>query len=162
MQQALSEYVDGVTVKWPNDIYYNDRKLCGILIECNLVGSMVSDCIIGVGINVNQQKFVSNAPNPVSLAQIMGFTLRRELILQKVVERFMELYVSIEHGETSLITETYMQCLYRRKGFHHYMEPNGDRFEAEILQVLPTGHLVLQLRDGETRQYELKEIRFVI
>lgn len=162
VQQVLSEYVDGITVKWPNDIYYHDSKLCGILIECNLVGGMVSDCIIGVGINVNQRMFLSDAPNPISLAQITGFTLKRELILQKVVERFVALYADIECGVSGQIAEEYMQSLYRREGFYHYIEPDGDDFDAEIINVLPTGHLVLRLLSGEVRRYELKEIRFVI
>ena len=66
VQRTLSEYTDGITIKWPNDIYWNDRKICGTLIECNLMGSTIKDCIIGTGINVNQTEFRSDAPNPVS------------------------------------------------------------------------------------------------
>ena len=60
----LSQYSDGFSVKWPNDIYYNDKKICGILIEHVLCGNAIVHTIVGVGINVNQQHFLSDAPNP--------------------------------------------------------------------------------------------------
>ena len=60
------------TIKWPNDIYYKDKKLGGILIENQLEQGQVKDCIIGLGLNINQQTFVSDAPNPVSLRQILS------------------------------------------------------------------------------------------
>ena len=155
--QALSEYVDGVRVKWPNYIYWNDRKLCGILIECNLVGSAVADCIIGVGLNVNQVAFVSDAPNPVSLAQIVGMTLNREVLLHAVVQRFMSLYDSLQHDGAAKITAEYMQMLYRRSGMHPYRNRDGIEFMAETVGVEPTGHLLLRHADGGVRQYEFKD-----
>lgn len=72
MVDFLKQYVDDVTVKWPNDVYYRDKKICGMLIEHSLQGARIKNTITGIGINVNQTTFVSNAPNPVSLAQITG------------------------------------------------------------------------------------------
>ena len=159
VQRTLSEYTDGITIKWPNDIYWNDRKICGTLIECNLMGSTIKDCIIGTGINVNQTEFRSDAPNPVSLAQITGFTFNRQQILDRVVEEFSELYKAIN---PDALKSEYMQHLYRREGFHPYQEPNGEPFEAAMVDVEPTGHLVLRLHDGSIKKYEFKEIKYIL
>ena len=157
--RTLSDLTEGISIKWPNDIYWNDRKICGTLIECNLMGSTIKDCIIGTGINVNQTEFRSDAPNPVSLAQITGFTFNRQQILNRVVEEFSELYKAIN---PDALKSEYMQHLYRREGFHPYQEPNGEPFEAAIEDVEPMGHLVLRLRDGSIRKYEFKEIKYIL
>ena len=70
---TLDRYIDnGVSIKWPNDIYWNDRKICGILVEHSLSGGKIDHTIAGIGLNINQEKFLSDAPNPVSLRQIIG------------------------------------------------------------------------------------------
>ena len=69
---ALGEWVGDLSIKWPNDIYWRNGKLAGILIENSLQGSMIRDSIIGVGLNVNQRAFHSDAPNPVSMYQLTG------------------------------------------------------------------------------------------
>ena len=66
--RTLSEYTDGISIKWPNDIYLHDGKMAGMLIENDLLGRNVRKAIIGIGLNVNQTIFKSDAPNPVSLA----------------------------------------------------------------------------------------------
>ena len=162
VQRILSEYTDGITIKWPNDIYWNDRKICGTLIECNLMGSTIKDCIIGTGINVNQTEFRSDAPNPVSLAQITGFTFNRQTILDSVVQQFKKLYEELKDGKIEELKSEYMLNLYRREGFYLYQEPNGEPFEAAMVDVEPTGHLVLRLHDGSIKKYEFKEIKYIL
>ena len=150
------------SIKWPNDIYWRDRKICGTLIECNLAGATIKDCIIGTGINVNQTEFRSDAPNPVSLAQVIGLTLNRQHILDRVVAEFTSIYEGLRDGGTEALRQEYMQHLYRREGFHRYAEPGGEPFEAEIADVEPAGHLVLRLRNASVRRYEFKEIRYIL
>jgi len=160
--RTLSDLTDGLSIKWPNDIYWNDKKICGTLIECNLAGQTIKDCIIGTGINVNQTEFRSDAPNPVSLAQIVGLTFNRQQILDRVVAEFTSIYKGLKSGGIEALRAEYMQHLYRREGFHRYAEPGGEPFEAEIADVEPAGHLVLRLRDGSVRRYEFKEIRYIL
>ena len=81
LREMLAQYADGFTVKWPNDIYWRDSKICGILIENRLQGSRIKDSIVGIGLNVNQTKFRSDAPNPVSLCQIVGHEVDRDSLL---------------------------------------------------------------------------------
>jgi BirA family biotin operon repressor/biotin-[acetyl-CoA-carboxylase] ligase len=147
---ALSDYTDGWSIKWPNDIYWHDRKICGILIENRLSGGVIKDCIIGVGLNVNQQVFMSDAPNPVSLRQILGHDVEREVLLHKMLDRFS---ISEDDGPR------YRSLLYRRTGYYPYRDAEGD-FEAEILAVEDDGHLLLKDRTGRERRYAFKEVAF--
>lgn len=78
---VLNRYATGFSIKWPNDIYWHDKKIAGILIENVLSGSTFSRAIIGMGLNINQKNFYSDAPNPVSLYQITGRTYKIEKIL---------------------------------------------------------------------------------
>ena len=161
VKDALSEHAEGMTVKWPNDIYWNDKKISGTLIETTLVGSDVKTCIFGTGININQTEFLSDAPNPVSIKQIVGHEVDREELLKKVM-RNLEKYLKIVYsGERKKIHDAYMNCLYRKEGVHKYRDNNGT-FEASIERVEDSGHLVLRSTDGRERRYGFKEVAFVL
>lgn len=161
VKQTLDRYVDDITVKWPNDIYWRDRKICGMLIENDLAGQFIYSSILGIGININQKEFKSNAPNPVSLYQIIGKRTDREKFLQEFLERLYANYLLLLQEKEVLIQEAYRQSLYRREGFHLYEDANG-RFEAAIEEIEPSGYLHLRLRDNTIRRYEFKEVRFVM
>ena len=70
IKEELDEWAEGISIKWPNDIYWNEKKICGILIENDLLGHHIGRSISGIGVNINQEVFRSDAPNPVSLKQI--------------------------------------------------------------------------------------------
>ena len=120
--------------------------------------------------------FRSDAPNPVSLAQIAynmvdgkqgltsteGITFNREKILSEVVKAFGELYEQIREGGADDIRREYMLHMYRHEGFYQYREREGESFMAEIADVGHDGMLTLRLRDGSTRKYEFKEIKYII
>jgi BirA family biotin operon repressor/biotin-[acetyl-CoA-carboxylase] ligase len=161
VKDVLSEYSEGMTVKWPNDIYWNDKKISGTLIETTIAGKNVKTCIFGTGINVNQTEFRSDAPNPVSIKQIVGHEVDREELLKKVM-RNLEKYLKIVYsGERKKIHDAYMNCLYRKEGVHKYRDNNGT-FEASIERVEDSGHLVLRSTDGRERRYGFKEVTFVL
>ena len=82
---TVPELAEGLSIKWPNDIYRGDKKICGVLIENRLQGNVIVDSIIGIGLNVNQTEFVSDAPNPVSLRQLLGREIDREALLHGCV-----------------------------------------------------------------------------
>lgn len=157
VKEALEAYVDDLSVKWPNDIYWNDRKICGMLIENDLAGSYLYSSIIGIGINVNQTDFRSDAPNPVSLRQITGKVYDKDEILDRFLSRFYQYYLSLLQEQYDLIRERYRSALYRGRGYHPYRDDHGP-FEARIDRIEPTGHLVLQLHDGSRRRYAFKEV----
>lgn len=161
IRNVLTRYTDGISIKWPNDIYWRDKKISGTLIECDLMGRSISNCIIGTGININQTLFVSDAPNPVSLRQITGVEYDREALLMEFTDEFVRLYEFIENGSVDEIVQPYMASLYRRDGFYPYQDKDG-RFNARIADIEPTGHLVLHKDTGEDVRYEFKEVKFIL
>lgn len=150
-----------LTIKWPNDIYYEDKKLGGILIENCLSGGYVSDCIFGLGLNINQTTFESDAPNPVSLQQIIGRTMDRQDILNAILSRLNELkeWLTDEHYEA--LKERYITHLYRREGKYEYEDERG-RFNAQFKDIDEMGRLIVTTETGEERFYLFKQIKYII
>ncbi len=159
--EALKEYGSEFFIKWPNDIYYQDKKIGGILIENSLSRDVISSCIIGVGINVNQTIFVSNAPNPLSLKTIVGQELELEKLLMQVLQS-LEKYIDVlKSSNAHALDDMYLGELYRKQGFHPYRDENGV-FLASIAGINPYGHLELITDIGERRSYAFKEVEFVV
>lgn len=168
------EWVRGLTIKWPNDIYWRDKKLAGILIENAIIGGEVKYSIAGIGLNVNQTEWRSDAPNPVSLKE-----LRREGVEELDLDALMEsLADEVEHVLAEKPEEVWSEFrahLYRREGYWPFVERevnttptmNADAkaqgvFLARIKDILPTGEIVLEDRQGIKRKYHFKEIRYVV
>ena len=163
---ALQDYIrQKITIKWPNDIYVGDKKLCGILIENALCGSTIDTCIVGIGININQELFVSDAPNPVSLKQLNGRDNDRGEILAEIYQNILNYYGYLaDNWQNNDIKQSlhyeYMNNLYRRTGYHNYSTSEGEHFRAEIEDIGPQGHLTLRLESGELRTFAFKEVIF--
>lgn len=171
--EVLDKYADEISIKWPNDIYWKDKKLVGILIEHCIIGERLDYSIAGIGINVNQEEFKSKAPNPISLKQITGKEIDRERLLQETLDKFAELRPLLHHPEE--LKMRYMQRLYRRNGMYLYKEnkcdshpmniqttATPDAFLASISDVLPDGRLQLRTATGEVHTYHFKEVKYVI
>ena len=156
---ALSSYTGGITLKWPNDIYYNDLKLSGTLIETSIGGTEIRRCIFGIGINVNQDVFRSDAPNPVSLRQILGHELSVDEVLAKVLDAMEQEMEPFFASCYASVSERYHSMLYRREGYHWYRDEGG-YFEAKIQAVEDDGHLLLADKSGLLRRYAFKEVEF--
>jgi len=154
----LDKYADNISVKWPNDIYWNDRKLGGILIENSLQSGRIKSTVIGIGINVNQQQFVSNAPNPVSLFQITGKQYDIEPLLAEIRDNILNVYNSLN---PSLIRAAYGELLYRKTGFHAY-KTEKDFFHEQLVGVHSDGRLELETEAGERKSFYFKEVQFVV
>ena len=154
--ETLERYLhQKVEIKWPNDIYVGDRKICGILIENRLQGSVIKDSIIGIGLNVNQRQFVSDAPNPVSLYQLTG----QETNLDELLNQFLAAFERISQSKTSCFD--YRERLYR-KGKDSLYEDKTSCFTARLTDVLPDGRLLLVDKEGRERLYAFKEVRFCL
>jgi len=159
--ESLSAYVDGISIKWPNDIYWRDEKICGMLLEHDLCGGRISQTIVGPGINVNQATFLGDAPNPTSLLRILGWEVNRFLLLRDIMDRFLSLYEELKEGKYREIDEKYQVWLYRKEAVHLYEDAQG-RFEGTLRRVQPDGRLVIEDREGRERVYAFKEVKFVI
>lgn len=155
--------LEHVTIKWPNDIYVGDRKICGILIENSLDSpETIGHSIAGIGINVNQQEFVSDAPNPVSLRQLTYIDFDLDDVLDQCVSRVMRWFDIAESGNTRLLDSLYGTALWRRSGVHEYALPDGTRFMARIMGVESDGRLRLLDTDENIRKFYFKETAFVL
>ncbi|MDL2305623.1 biotin--[acetyl-CoA-carboxylase] ligase [Bacteroides sp. OttesenSCG-928-D19] len=161
IKESLDKYAGGFTIKWPNDIYHGNKKICGTLIENDLQGSKIQRSIAGVGINVNQEQFLSNAPNPVSLLNITGKAHAILPLLSDVLENTKCYYTLLKEGREEEINALYHQSLYRKEGYHLY-EDNDGPFRARVIEVLPQGLLALEDANGRRREYAFKEVRYVI
>lgn len=166
IKETLYDYVRSPhpRIKWPNDIYWNKKKLGGVLIETDLVGKKMDSCIIGVGLNLNQEHFASDAPNPVSVWQITGHTLEPLAVMRNILMRFLRYYEMIRKGDSHDVHELvdrYHKALFRRVGYHHFRS-NGEEFLARIRRIEPDGHLVLEDEGGTLRTYAFKEVEYVL
>jgi BirA family biotin operon repressor/biotin-[acetyl-CoA-carboxylase] ligase len=160
VKETLDAYTDAISIKWPNDIYCHHKKICGMLIENSISGHQLHSSIIGVGLNLNQTQFTSNAPNPVSLRQITGKEYDKEEVFNRFMQIFYAYYLMLLQEKEDDICQAYKAALYRREGFFGYYDTDGP-FEACIQDIDPMGHLVLQLRNGEIRRYAFKEVQIV-
>lgn len=150
-------------VKWPNDIYVGDRKICGILIRHSIAGNSISYSVIGVGINVNQTKFLSNAPNPVSMSMISG-------CLYSIDQLYEEIGTCIENRLQAIDTEAscdhlhqeFMNTLWRGDGKYYSFTDTttGETFTATIHDISRQGPITLRLPDATLRTYNFKEVSF--
>lgn len=154
------------SVKWPNDIYVGDRKVCGILIEHAVMGCEISRSIAGVGINVNQTEFRSDAPNPVSIKQITGQEYELEPLLQR--------YATLLAGRLALLAtplgaaeihSEFKHRLWRGDGGWYPFRHPGELsvWQGRIVDILPEGFMRVEPHDGApARDYAFKEVEFVL
>lgn len=167
---AIAEYGVETKVKWPNDIYAGDRKICGILIENSLTGMELTHTIIGAGINVNQSRFLSDAPNPVSIFQLTGKKTDLVEFRDTVAHHLEKALAGISGEEGRMQTHRlFLQRLWRGDGnLYPFRErAGGGTFLARIADIDPDGPLYLEKEkpgaDGSRlKSYFFKEVEFVL
>ena len=150
-----------VQVKWPNDIYIGDRKVCGILIQNSILGSTLDYSVIGIGLNVNQSVFRSDAPNPVSMAMISGIQYEIKSVLNELCNCIDKRYTLLKRGDFVKIEKDYLQSLYRFGEWHPFLI-KGSEHKAFISGTSEYGQLQLQGEKGEKWVCDLKEVKFLI
>lgn len=153
--EMLTQYAGDFSIKWPNDIYWRDRKICGMLIENRVTGQLLAESIVGIGLNVNQREFHSDAPNPVSLSQIVG----REVDCDSLLSDFLQRFEGV--SKRKLLRSDYESKLFRRGIQTEYADKTGV-FQASLRGVKPDGRLLLRDGGGYDRLYAFKEVQFVI
>ena len=146
-------------IKWPNDIYVADRKICGILIENTLTGRSIDRSIVGIGLNVNQTVFLSDAPNLASLCGFTGRAYMLEPLLERLSDAILKSMSAYDAApDPDALTTRYMSRLWRRSGMWPFVTPGGERFEASIEHVGADGMLTL----SGNRTFAFKEVAFVL
>ncbi|MEZ5103867.1 MAG: biotin--[acetyl-CoA-carboxylase] ligase [Draconibacterium sp.] len=161
MVDFLKQETNFVTIKWPNDIYVEDRKIAGILIENSVMGHKLFSTVIGIGLNLNQEFFFSDAPNPVSLTQLTGKEYNINAVAERLVNLILEWYKKLETNNFTEINENYFSNLYRNEGWWKFSK-QGEIFEARIIAIGEFGHLILEDLNGKVHQFGFKEVEFII
>ncbi len=146
-----------VKVKWPNDIYVNDQKVSGILVENQLQGRLITQSIIGVGINVNQTKF-AYAPNPTSIKLLTN----SDTSLYTLTDNFLQALDAHYHDSQERLLNNFHLNLYRADNELHPFVDHSGHFQARISHIDPDGRLYLQLADNTMRSYLFKEVEYII
>lgn len=152
-----------VAIKWPNDIYVNNLKICGILIENTLSGYNITQSIVGVGLNINQLKFLSDAPNPISIIHFTNTEISLESILDEVTDEIIstfDYYDSTQQFDT--LHNIYLSMLWRKDGVYPYSTPDGSKFMASITDVAPDGIITLRDTNNTSRSFVFKEVSAVL
>ncbi|NOY49331.1 MAG: biotin--[acetyl-CoA-carboxylase] ligase [Chlorobi bacterium] len=153
---------DKLKIKWPNDIYYSNGKLAGILIQNIIKGSTISHSVIGIGLNLNQERFYSGAPNPVSMVQIANKTFDPKDVLKKILESFEENYYRFMlFPKTKWLEKSYLDKMFRFNNLSEFTE-NARAFKGRIKGIDNYGRLIVIKQNGEEKFYGFKEIEFVI
>lgn len=162
---AITDYLRGkgveAKVKWPNDIYVGDKKICGILVEHVVTGKYITRTIAGFGINVNQKVFKSDAPNPVSLTQLTQreYDLGKEILsVASCLEKRLRDFSVIDYHKE------FLERLWRMDDcFHTFRDKiRNERIQAKIHSVAEEGLLTLMTPEGEKRQFAFKEVEFIL
>lgn len=158
--ETLNNIMEGFRIKWPNDIYYGEAKVCGTLFETTWRGREVDRCVVGVGVNVNQTEFRSSAPNPISLRILTGKTEDCRQLLTDIVRRFTDSLQRFYAGADSAVATRFEELMIWRDGLHTYRDGNG-QFRARMEGVEADGHLRLRDADGALRRYMFKEVKHI-
>lgn len=148
---------DATKIKWPNDLYWRDRKAGGILIENLLKGKTWKWAVVGIGININQIKFAAEIQNPVSLKQITGKNFDTITLAKELYELLMQNLEKL--GKADSVIEKYNEHLYKLNHLVNFKK-DGVEFDTVVKEVLPSGRLITV--DEFERVFDFGEVEWII
>lgn len=160
--ETLSQIIDNqqLHIKWPNDIYYGDKKLAGMLIQNTIEGRMMGLTIIGIGLNVNQMDFLKDIPNPISLKMIAGKDFDLGNLLNLLINNIKQTVESLHYIENRAeINNKYISKSYRYHQWADYLYKN--KVKSMIINGFDCyGRLILEDQSGEEIICDVKELQF--
>ena len=156
----LKRYIPVCRIKWPNDIYVNNDKIAGLLIENSVMGDHIENTIAGIGLNINQDKFLSSAPNPVSLRMITGKAYDLNTCLYQLADDLDKRYKQLIAGNLIQIKKEYTSNLYRLNKWCNYRDKNGS-YLGRIKSTSEYGNIMIESESGKTIEYSFKEVDFI-
>ena len=161
VHELISNYTTDCKIKWPNDILLNRNKMCGILIENSVQRNYLSNSIIGIGLNVKQQKFEKNI-QATSLEKHTKQRIDKKKLFLKLLEILNKNYLILSQGNQLAIKNYYFQNLlgYHSELTYEWCKTN-ERFTGEILEVEDNGFVKIRVNQQEIRMIEMKEVRLL-
>ena len=159
IHDCLNELRPGFKIKWPNDIYFENKKVAGILIENQIHKSSCEHSVVGIGLNVNQTEFFK-LPKATSLKQIIGVNFPVQNLLDRLCETIEARYLQLRANMYPSLLKSYLEHMYWFNEIHTF-QTDALQFNASIIGVLRNGRLLLKFSDGSTRDFEIKELQFI-
>ncbi|MEN8124124.1 MAG: biotin--[acetyl-CoA-carboxylase] ligase [Bacteroidota bacterium] len=157
----LNYKVGSLSVKWPNDIMAENKKIAGILIENTLVKDHIKYAVVGIGLNVNQIQFPVSLPKATSLKLLLDKELNRDILLQEIVNSIKHYINFLKKKEFSFLKEQYEKVLFKI-GINQVFENNkGHTFTGKILGINKQGKLLIEEENKEIKEFNFKEIKFL-
>jgi len=165
LRDTVEHFIDKhVSIKWPNDIYVDDRKIGGILIQNSISGQTIQNAIIGIGLNVNETGFPSSLPNPTSLAMESGKKFDLNRVMEKLIDFLNSWHKRAEELPLKILKKQYTNHLYNLGEVCLFCIVENDRTEAaRISGVDDNGRIILEFPNAEhVKAFALNQIRQVI
>jgi BirA family biotin operon repressor/biotin-[acetyl-CoA-carboxylase] ligase len=157
----IALFTANVSIKWPNDIFVNDKKIAGILIENIIEGNIIKQSVAGIGININQKEFTTYAPNPLSLSQLTNSQYDLKEMLDILWDLLEYRYKLLIDGDFQTINENYSNSLYRLNQIADYVA-DGTTFKGAIVGVEPDGTLIIKDEHKKNRNFMHKQVDYVL
>ena len=157
----LKEEFPGCRIKWPNDIYVNDDKIAGILIENSIMDNTILNSIAGIGLNINQKVFLSDAPNPVSMSMITGKEYNCDDCFNALTDSLDKRHAQLKAEDYSNIRSDYKTQLYRLNEWSDFRD-SDIVFKGRIVSVNTEGMLMIERQNGKIKGYSFKEVEFIL
>lgn len=162
VRDLIAKYTEKVVkIKWSNDIYVGNRKICGILIQNILNAHAIQASVIGIGININQTRFSKNVPNATSLALETGSEFALYDLLEDLCQQVEQRYLSLKNSPTGEhLRSEYLSHLYRFGELATYQRADGTIFSGVITGIDQTGKLLIT-HNKIIEAFEIKEVSFL-
>lgn len=161
VKDVVAAYVHSVKIKWPNDIYVDDRKIAGILVQNTLRETNIKSTIIGIGLNVNQSIFPIDIPNPISLSLLTDTLYDIQELLALLSSRLEFYYLELKNGQLVTLMEAYLSHLYRKDEWAVFRDDKDHIFKGKIIGIDTQGRLKIELEDDRLQVFGFREISFV-
>jgi BirA family biotin operon repressor/biotin-[acetyl-CoA-carboxylase] ligase len=165
---SITEYLlaNGIKakIKWPNDIYVGDKKICGILIENTVSDDYIENSIIGIGLNMNQTSFPAGLLNPISMINITHCEYEiRDSLVELIHTIVLNIKTLADEASRKGLRERYMASMFGINENRHYRDClKGYEFEGRIKGISDDALLIVEMPDGTSNRYAFKEISYII
>ncbi|HOO98566.1 MAG TPA: biotin--[acetyl-CoA-carboxylase] ligase [Bacteroidales bacterium] len=156
----LDIHTGGCSIKWPNDIILNERKIAGILIENSILGDEMENSIAGIGLNINQENFGDIFPEPASLKKSTGKEFDINTCLKEILATLDGRYKQLLYGDRKQIRKEYLTRLWRYMEWHDF-QSGGQLFRGRIKDVGDDGTIAIVTETGDTRSFSFKEVSYL-
>lgn len=162
LRETITEFLEPSTVriKWPNDIYIDNRKTAGILIQNTIKSDVLVSSVVGIGLNVNQLDFPKSLPDATSMALAAGTAFDLERLTDRLFTCLERRYLQLKSGQTDALRADYHAHLLALGEVRDFARSDGARFEAVIQGVAMDGRLILHSPKG-VEQVDVKAVRML-